>query len=179
MYTDAGQLGLLDINHPAPRRTATDGQPASTHEVRDEQAKTLPNEHSLGAAVDQGPLRALTGALRDSQRTDVIDLVEGPGVERPAVDLERWAPAVGRVGEDVVDQEQAIGLNVWDPTLIVAMGGLVAVAAVDEQQRQGGRPYRGRVATRRPAPRLGSSLAVLVASVCRRAQSGDLREPLG
>ena len=68
------------------------------------------------------------------------------------VDLVGRAAAVGGVREHVVDGRAAAGRDVRRPALVVAVGGLGAVAAVDEQERQRRRPVaadRGRVAHER------------------------------
>jgi len=50
--------------------------------------------------------------LEYAQRPDSFDFTKGAGFEGAAVDLERRAAAVGRVGKDIVDREVATEANV-------------------------------------------------------------------
>src|SRR6185312_4706772 len=51
--------------------------------------------------------------------------------------------AVGRVGEHIVDGEQAARRNPWCPTLVVGARGDVGVAAVDEHHAERRPPQPG------------------------------------
>src|SRR5437588_5482704 len=51
------------------------------------------------------------------------------------VDQIWWPATVGGVGKDIVDGKQAAGQNVRCPALVVRLGRLQAVAAVDEDHR--------------------------------------------
>ena len=100
---------------------------------------------------------------RDVRRSTRIEpsastSVKSPLVERAQVDVVRRPPAVGRVREHVVDDQQAAGHHPGRPAGVVVLGVLLAVAAVDEQQRQrecasARRPSCDGRRPRRPGPR--------------------------
>ena len=126
--------------------------------VRDlARARTSPRSVS-GAAASRPPrstadasrrpvARLAADPAQHAHRAEGLVLVEGAVVERAQVDLVRRAAAVRGVGEDVVDDEQAVAGHPAGPAVVVGVGRLVAVAAVDEQQRQRRAPV-GRDAVR-------------------------------
>ena len=55
-------------------------------------------------------------------------------------DDKRWAATLGRVWEDIVDQQEAAWEQMAGKAAVIIPGSLLAVAAVDEQQPQGDAP---------------------------------------
>ena len=53
------------------------------------------------------------------------------------------ASALGRVWKDIVDQQEATWEQMAGKAAVIVPGGLLAVAAVDEQQSQGDAPVHG------------------------------------
>ena len=110
-------------------------RPASTDSPRG-QPRARP---AAAAHRDPAPGARAAGRPRraTSERSPTAATSAKRPLERRQVDLlVRRAAAVGRVGEHVVDDERAAGRDVRRPELVVEVGRLVAVAAVDEQERQ-------------------------------------------
>ena len=70
----------------------------------------------VGSGMATRAYTSTARSIRWSTRSepDGGDLTERAGLERAAVDLERWSPAIGRVREDVVDDEIATGRTCGD-----------------------------------------------------------------
>lgn len=80
-------------------------------------------------------------AAKHPQRAGGRLLDEAAGRERREVDLfVRRSPAIGGIGEHVVDGEQAAGGHKRRPQLEIETGRLDPVAAVDEQEAKGSGP---------------------------------------
>jgi hypothetical protein len=66
----------------------------------------------------------------------VTDLVERTGLYSSGPNLERWPTTIGKVGEHVVNEEQAANRYLRYPVFVVGMSRFVAMTTVDEQQRE-------------------------------------------
>src|SRR5581483_11487154 len=97
----------------------------------------------------RSPRAMRSAAPQHPERRRARELVVVARRERAPVDLDRRLTAVGRVREEVVDREDPASRQMRRPRLVVAVGRLVRVSAVDEDQAERHRPEGGGVAAPR------------------------------